>query len=407
MHRLCLFMITLNGSINRVKRDMNYGLQLLEGKSFLSELQIIRSRISASSYSFEGMLSLQSTSEDSLVKRLINKAIEYAKMKHSQVSILKSCEDGFTTQTLRESQSQNLSVNISPFESKELSCERVNPYSTNRSQNLTQNKNKTPVIAKSLHIKQRASQNQIIIKDEKNANHKTGLFTGKITAQVIKKTQITLDAVQKSQECSPPAMLPKEMMVESFDESEITMIHGSATPDADFSAVPVPPTDICFTGDISTQAKIDLIADAMECVRESPKEKQGSYMFNLLRCGVAVPKLQYDDELICVELPQETIADYVSNHEDTTNVFNKLLDIESQAFSDRGNWYDGLGENSSFTSSLRSRTLALVEKVRDEDGSPLIKQRRPIDMNIIQRIKALRANTTDGREPTSLKSLEN
>lgn len=103
-----------------------------------------------------------------------------------------------------------------------------------------------------------------------------------------------------------------------------------------------------------------------------------------------------------MEVHQDAIDDYGSNHEDTNTVFNKLLDIESQAFSDLGNWCDGLGDSSSFSSSLRNRTLALVEKVRDEDGSPLLKSRRPIDMSIIQRIKALRANTSDSRLPERL-----
>lgn len=147
-------MIVLNGSINRVKRDMTYGLQLLEGKHLQHELSQIRSRIEKSSYGFDGMISLQRPTEESLVQRLINRSSEYAKLIHSQVSILKSCEDGFSTkQTLRESHSQNLSIQLSPFESKELSCERSNAYATNRSTKVSPVINKTPVIAKSLHIK--------------------------------------------------------------------------------------------------------------------------------------------------------------------------------------------------------------------------------------------------------------
>ncbi len=77
-------------------------------------------------------------------------------------------------------------------------------------------------------------------------------------------------------------------------------------------------------------------------------------------------------------MPQDTIHsgsyDGMNATEDTGNVFNKLLDLESQAFSDRGNWCDGLAADSSFTSSLRSRTLALVERAAIEDeGSPLFK----------------------------------
>lgn len=82
-------------------------------------------------------------------------------------------------------------------------------------------------------------------------------------------------------------MLPKEMMVESFDESEITTIYGSATHEIEMPLVPIPPADLIFTEDISTQAKFALISEAMESIRLSPKEKHGSYMFTLIRCGEA------------------------------------------------------------------------------------------------------------------------
>lgn len=94
-----------------------------------------------------------------------------------------------------------------------------------------------------------------------------------------------------------------------------------------------------------------------------------------------------------MEVPQETIDSQILN-KDTVNVFNKLLDIESQAFSDRGTWCEGINGDSSFTSSLRSRTMALVERATIED-EPQFKSRRPIDMNIIERIKALRGNTVE------------
>ena len=58
---------------------------------------------------------------------------------------------------------------------------------------------------------------------------------------------------------------------------------------------------------------------------------------------------------------------------DHSNVFNKLLDIESQAFSDKGNnWPDcgvtgTYGVDYSFSESLRSRTIALAERALIED----------------------------------------
>lgn len=154
MHRLCLFMIAMNGSISRVKRDLSYGLHLLEGKNLQSELSMIKQRIQGNSYGFDGIASLQNANEQSNVQRLINRSVDYARLTCSQASIFRSCEDGFSTkQTMRESQSQNLSVQLTPFDSKDLSCEGLKERVTEKIPKESNLKTKTPIIAKSLHIK--------------------------------------------------------------------------------------------------------------------------------------------------------------------------------------------------------------------------------------------------------------
>lgn len=131
----------------------------------------------------------------------------------------------------------------------------------------------------------------------------------------------------------------------------------------------------------------------------------------MVKCKGDGVEIGYEDsqELVCVEVPQETLAigsdacaRSLGGDDDTANVFNKLLDIESQAFSERDNWPDcGVyGVDYSFSESLRSRTIALAERAINEDDcgedgtGPNFKVRRPIDMNVIERIKALRNNST-------------
>jgi hypothetical protein len=41
----------------------------------------------------------------------------------------------------------------------------------------------------------------------------------------------------------------------------------------------------------------------MAYIKLSPKEKQGQYMFNLIRCDVKIPLMNYDEDMLCVEVP--------------------------------------------------------------------------------------------------------
>lgn len=80
--------------------------------------------------------------------------------------------------------------------------------------------------------------------------------------------------------------------------------------------------------------------------------------------------------------------------DDTAIVFNRLLDIESQAFSERDGSFVG-DDSSSITESLKNNHLrsSLDQEV---SASPIYihEQKKQIDMAVIERIKALRNLTS-------------
>ena len=80
--------------------------------------------------------------------------------------------------------------------------------------------------------------------------------------------------------------------------------------------------------------------------------------------------------------------------DDTAIVFNRLLDIESQAFSERDGSFGG-DDTSSITESLKNNHLrsSLDQEV---SASPIYihEQKKQIDMAVIERIKALRNLTS-------------
>ena len=79
--------------------------------------------------------------------------------------------------------------------------------------------------------------------------------------------------------------------------------------------------------------------------------------------------------------------------------FGRLIDIESEAYSHRGRVteFSGPRDDYSFAESLKCRTKALAKKVFEETSSHKTSRlgpKQPIDMDIIERIKALRTRDT-------------
>ncbi len=122
--------------------------------------------------------------------------------------------------------------------------------------------------------------------------------------------------------------------------------------------------------------KLELVKEAFECLKLSPRERKGYYIFSLQPCFKADSD-STSDKVLCVEVPY-----ILDDDSSSSNVLNKLLDIESQAFSRSMHEADY-----SFHDSERSKTIARVEQAMCESQ---LKANRPIDMEIIEKIKALR-----------------